>query len=740
MKTRFLTCAAAFLGSALLFCVQPMLGRTLQPLFGGSAAVWGICLAAYQTLLLAGYLYAHALALRTQSAAPLRLPRLGRGKGMHIVLLGVAALWVALFAMSHGVLKNVAGNGWSPALQVLVCVVIGIGLPYILLSAGATLLQVWLAAEADSSGQSGSRGVYRLYAVSNLGSFAGLLTYPFLLEPFVALQAQWLGLGLCLAAYVALLARATRLPAKPADPTDPTDLTDVSPAYPSLPPLPPALEHPLLWYLLPALATFVLNAVTAYLSADVMPMPLLWVALLGVFLLSYVAGFSRPGEVALPVWCALCSLSAAFLLYAYWKGSSTAFLLNMGAGSAFIFCAGLFLTGWLYRIRPEERRLSHFYLGVATGGAVGGVTASLLCPHVFNHVAELPLALLALVALCAIFLKVLDHKELRGGLNTALILLCVCVFLTSATVWQRKCARVAGSWRNFYSVTLAQVDPVRRQKTNEIVGRQHSMFHGGTVHGTQVFYQDFARQPTTYFSAVGGGAAICNHPRYLAGQPLRVGVLGLGIGTLAAWGRPGDTYRFYEINPQVIALAHDTNLFTYVSDCCAALEIVAGDARKMLEAERAAGLEPYDVLLLDAFSGDNLPIHLISLEAFELYLDMLKPDGILAVNSTNWHLDLLPLCQTAAQHFGLHATGIAARADPARFTCDSLWSLLTRHAPVEPDLSSAAPGTAVLVDWQKVCAMRRPITDDFGSTIGLIKFGMTPPIAARAEVRVKSEE
>ena len=724
MRNMGLTGVAVFLGSALLFCIQPLMGRTLQPLFGGSAAVWGVCLAAYQMLLLAGYVYAHALALRAQRESG----GLARGKGLHLGLLAAAVAWMLGFTLLRGALRGISDGGWSPALQVLLCVVAGVGLPYVLLSAGSTLMQAWLAGvglrTVDGGQASDSRSVYRLYAVSNLGSFTGLLAYPLLVEPFVSLTAQWAGFTGCLLLYGLLMTRVARQSDR-SDTSDESDRSDASNGPDKLAALPPALARPWLWYFLPGLATFVLNAVTMYLSTDVMPMPLLWVLLLSAFLLSYVAGFSRFGEVALPVWCMACAASAGLLLYAYWKGANTAFLLNMGAGSAFIFFSGVFLIGWLYRIRPEERRLSHFYLGVAAGGAVGGVTASLLFPHLFNHVAELPLALLALAVVCALFLKLLDHPELRGGLNSALILFCLATVLATATVWQQKRARVAGSWRNFYSVTVAEIEPARLQATGEKVGEQHRMFHGGTVHGVQVFYKDFEHQPTAYFGPVGGGAAIRNHPRYKAGQPLRVGVLGLGIGTLAAWGRPGDTYRFYEINPQVIDLARNTNLFTYVSGCKATLEIVLGDARKTLEAEQARGDAPYDVLLLDAFSGDNLPIHLISVEAFGLYLSRLKPDGILAMNATNWHLDLLPLCKTAALQLRLNTVGIAARANPELQTFDSLWVLLTRGAAVEPDLS-ASP--AVLVDWEKVTPMRRAITDDFGSTLGLIKFGMAPPV------------
>ena len=203
------------------------------------------------------------------------------------------------------------------------------------------------------------------------------------------------------------------------------------------------------------------------------------------------------------------------------------------------------------------------------GGAAGGVTASLVCPFVFNHVAELPIALAVIFILCGVFIRILDHEEMRGGLNATVIIVCTAGVLLTIGVWSHKRARIAGSWRNFYSVTVASIEPVYLARNGEHVGDEHRMFHGGTVHGIQVYYKDFEHKPTAYFGPVGGGSAVVNHPAYAeeSPQPMNVGVLGLGIGTMAAWGREGDTYRFYEINPQVIDLACNTNYFTYISGC-----------------------------------------------------------------------------------------------------------------------------------------------------------------------------
>ncbi|MFA7175549.1 MAG: hypothetical protein WC340_19395, partial [Kiritimatiellia bacterium] len=288
-----LTLLAIFFGSFLLFGVQPMLGRTLLPSFGGTAAVWTVCLAAYQILLLAGYGYAHFIS--TKSAKTQR--------GMHIILLAVSAIWTTIFAATRILFKHRLGNLGHPSLEVLLCVMFFAGLPYVLLSANSTLIQSWLSKSGSHSFK--GRSIYKLYAVSNAGSLLGLLIYPFLIEPFLSLSAQWYGFTACLLAYtlfMGLLAKAT-LPKH-----DTHEAAEQAPPVHHEAKLPAVLTKPWLWFVLPGISTFLLNAVTTHLTNDITPVPLLWVLLLAAFLLSYVAGFSNIGEKGLIGWTILAAL------------------------------------------------------------------------------------------------------------------------------------------------------------------------------------------------------------------------------------------------------------------------------------------------------------------------------------------------------------------------------------------------------------------------------------------------
>ena len=414
-----LTPLAIFIGSALLFCLQPMVGRTLLPSFGGSAAVWSVCLATFQALLVGGYAYAHAL-----SSMDARKQR-----RVHIVALALAVAWA--FAIALAGLAWARGNlhgGAYPALQVLLVVLLGAGVPYLVLSAGSSLLQSWAGAHAGQQG----RAVYRLYAVSNLGSFIGLFAYPFLLEPFVPLHLQWAGWSAALAVYLLLVAGIATRKTTPAlagqrdlgdpdyladlsdrsDRADQSDLSDLSDqpaaknsaaASATAPHMPRALSGAAWWYILPGISSFMLVATTNHLSMDVAPVPLLWAVLLGAFLLSYVAGFSHAGERLLPVWRVLALVALVWSGYvAQTEGGGESFLPSVSAGMAFVFFGGTFLHSWLYSTRPEGARLTRFYLGVAVGGAVGGMLVSFVAPLVFRGVWEYPVALVV-CALAALF-------------------------------------------------------------------------------------------------------------------------------------------------------------------------------------------------------------------------------------------------------------------------------------------------------------------------------------------------
>ncbi len=709
---------ALFFGSFLLFGIQPMLGRALLPSFGGSAAVWTVCLAAYQVLLLFGYGYAHLLAGRSARTQ----------RRLHIALLGVAVLWTLAFAALRLTLRSRLGDFPVPSLEVLGCVLVFAGLPYVLLSANSTLIQAWLARATHAQGgvveseseRHASRAVYKLYAVSNLGSLLGLLVYPFILEPFVSLNAQWYGFAACLLIYTILLAVVARNTQSPGGEVhgsrfsgcegEPSDLR------PPTSDLPAALTRPWLWFALPALSTFLLNAVTAHLSTDVTPVPMMWVLLLTAFLLSYVIGFSKAGEGGLIVWAIVAVLVLAAAAGVSGMTGGGGFLPNLICGVLTVLLGCTFLHAWLYRVRPHAAQLTHFYLGIAAGGAAGGVCASLVAPVLFSRVWEYPLGLIGLCAACAWLIRTWDHAELKG-LNRFLLGVAAVTVLWTVNAALKSSANVVLRQRNFYGCLR-----VERERRESSLGESvvlASLIHGETLHGLQAQDRFNRRKPTTYFAEGGGGLSFTSHPKYADHtQPMNVGIIGLGAGTLACYGRTNDLYRFIEINPQVIAIASDTNYFSFVADCAARVDLVQADARKQLEKERAAQAPLYDVLVVDAYSGDSVPSHLATREAFQLYVDRLAPDGILAIHISNWNIDLAPLCKAAAADFNLQLSGVISPQTPLATVAH--WVFLT-HAPLPIGHDGCRR-----IDWAQVLNVRLP-TDERGSLLSLIRFGIVPP-------------
>ncbi len=702
---RRLPALTVFFGSFLLFLVQPLTGRTLLPVFGGSASVWMVCLAVYQTLLLVGYGYAHLLAGADRKDSHRHTKR-------HLYLLAGSILWTLGMVCLRPLLKNYFGTSEDPTLEVLFCVLLFVGLPYVLLSANSSLVQSWVSQGAQPQ----RTDVYRLYAISNFGSFCGLLIYPFLLEPFVPLTWQWLGFALCLAGYVALLAKlAKRLGGQVAgsDKSDLSDRSDGTETTEAIRAFPHSRIPEFLWLLLPATSAFLLNAITVYLSIDVTPMPFVWVALLSAFLLSYVIGFSSWTFCCRWLWSlgAVITLIAAAYARGLWGTGS--FVPNASAGLALLLIVGSLLHGWLYETRPEASKLTRYYLFISAGGALGGLTSSFLAPVLFTQVWEYPLIL----SLCSGL--VAWRTVPRYRLPVACLSMILWLVLAHYTQRRTESTTLYRS-RNFYGC-LAVTQTF--YKDGSRMTPLHFLWYGQTTHGMQLMSQDQQHIPTSYFGPTGGGIAFNAHPKYQQGLPMKVGIVGLGAGTLATYGRPGDLFRFYEINTQVIDVATNANLFTYLPTSAAAIDLVVGDARRMLERERANHqLNPkrdplYDLLVIDAYNGDAVPYHLTTREAFQLYFDRIAPDGMLAVHISNWHIDLLPICKSIASDLGVCAYGSIGYMD-SNITIGAIWVFMTRqpnsyHYPNRPQKIRD-------VNWSEVRNIRT-LTDERGSLMTLLR-------------------
>ena len=642
-RPRTLYAAAIFLNSFLLLLLEPIAGKQLLPLLGGSSAVWITCLVFFQTALLIGYLCADAIAAwlpaRAQTASYL-------------------ALLLAAVAQAALVLNRpIVASTEHPVLSVFKLLTTTIGLPFVLLCATSPLLQAWYARAADA------RSPYRLFAVSNLASLLALLLYPSLVEPFFALHAQtmywFIAFVICavLCGEIAWSAR-TAMPAELAAP----DTSDA----------PPSLADRSLWLLLAACGSFLLCAVTGYLTTRVVAMPLLWIAPLLMYLLSFVIAF-RGFEPKRTFFICLAVLLAgmAFNLYDYHADLSQSKHLVLQWLDHFadasikipLFCLGLlvaciFCHAELHRRRPATRHLTSFYFLLALGGALGSIFVGVIAPLLFRDSYELALGLVFTTALAVAVGWSSRWQRVAWLLATVGTL-----FILGYEVQQSRASAIA-RMRSFYGVLR-----VTEANYPDDAAPRRTLFHGPTEHGTQFMTPDLRGEPTTYYtrnSGVGMALELC-----CANRPRRVGLIGLGAGTLAAYGRPGDVFRFYEIDPLVVRVARED--FTYLADSKAHIEIVLGDARLSLERESP---QRYDVIAVDAFSGDAIPVHLLTTQAFALYRRHLTPNGIIAIHVSSHFLELAPEIRLEAEHAGLGAVLISAAEDPDSLGYDSDWVLV----------------------------------------------------------------
>ena len=612
----------------LLFQVQPIVAKMILPWFGGSAAVWTTCLLFFQCLLLLGYLYAHAvfryLNARTQVV-------------LHIALL--AASLLALPVIPSAAWKPTGGE--DPTLRILGLLAMTVGLPYFLLSTTGPLIQAWYARRFEGAVP------YRLYALSNAGSMFALLSYPVLFEPAFATRHQAIGWSWGYAVFV-LLCAVTAWSVRGFERTQLTpEIADADAA-------PPEWKTRLLWVLLPACASTLLLAFTNHLSQDVAAIPFLWVLPLSLYLLSFIFCFEHARWYRRSLFLKFLVVALAWSAYALWERTeilSVKVAIPLFSFNLFICC--MVCHGELVRLKPHPRHLTSFYLMISLGGALGGIFVGLLAPRVFAGYFEMQIGLAA----CALLVLAVLHDESVVWKTAAAAGLALLVFLGLEI--RQATTDVRLMVRNFYGgLKVVDEDGVRK------------LLHGTINHGEQFVDAQRRDLPTTYYSTNSGvGMAIREgFPR----GPERVGVIGLGTGTLASYGRPGDYYRFYEINPLVIQIARSQ--FTFLNNCKASLGVALGDARLSLEREEP---ENFDVLAVDAFSGDSIPIHLLTREAFDLYFHHLKPTGVLAVHVSNKYLDLQPVVHRLAADMHLRDGMIDTEDDDANAVFGSTWVLVS---------------------------------------------------------------
>lgn len=608
-----------FLSAFLLFQIQPMIAKIILPWFGGTAAVWTTCMLFFQTALLAGYVYSHWVTTRLA-------PRLRGGLHAGLLLLSLTTLPVT----PAGRWKPAGGS--DPTLGILLVLAASVGMPYLLLATTGPLVQAWFARAHPGVSP------YRLFALSNIGSMLALLGYPFVIEPLVATRRQALIWSAAYAVFVLLCAWLAWRSRSLAEPETPVAGRDGAA---------PSAAAKILWAALAACASTLLLASTNYITQDVAPMPFLWVLPLTLYLLSFILTFDRAGWYHRGLYLLLTAVALAALTYAFAAEEG----MKLSSRVA-VFCGALFLCcmtchGEIAAMKPHPRHLTAYYLMISLGGAMGGLFVGVVAPYLFPLNLEFPIVIVG----CAILLLAVHWRDRESPLHRmdngwgwalagsgTLALAAVLFFQVRQTFLDYRLVV-----RNFYG-SLLTVDYGKPAEYSAV----RKFTHGAINHGEQWLHPGRSREPTSYFGpGTGVAKAIQAKDR---DKPQRIGIAGLGAGVMLTYARAGDYYRVYEINPLVVEVARRE--FTFLKDCPAKLDLVMGDARLSMEREAP---QNFDVLHLDAFSSDSVPVHLLTREAFQLYFRHLKPDGILVLHISNRYLDLQPVTARAAEALGKHA-------------------------------------------------------------------------------------
>src|SRR5712692_7589074 len=627
--------ATIFLSAFLLFQVQPLIAKVILPWFGGSAAVWTVCMLFFQVLLLCGYVYSHAY-------VRLRIPA---RRHIHIALLALAAATLPLAA--GGAWKPAGGE--DPTWRILGLLATSVGLPYFALSTTGPLVQAWYARSREGAAP------YRLFALSNLGSMLALVSYPLAVEPLLALGTQaavWsAGFALFALACAALAWRSRGAEALP--------LAGGESGKPG-----PGLQA--LWASLACCASLLLLAFTGHMTLNIAAIPFLWVLPLALYLLSFVLCFEASAWYRRWLFLPLLAAGLAGVCVTLTRSNPSIWTL-IPLYSAALCAACMVCHGELARSKPHPQHLTGFYLMLALGGAAGGVLAGLVAPNAFRDLYELPIGMLALSLLVIAALlrdrTSLLHGRFRIAARIAFLALTAALAVALFRTYSENSADTRVTSRNFYGV-------LNVRDSGEGPDAMRILSHGTIVHGKQFLEPDRRAWPTSYDGRTSGiGLALLDAREQ---GSLRVGVVGLGAGTLAAYGRTGDVFRFYDINSDVVELARSE--FTFLKDSRAKVEVALGDARLSLEREPA---QNFDVLALDAFSSDAIPVHLLTVEAFKTYLRHLKPGGVLAVHISNRYLDLVPVVQQAARHLSLELRQVENDDEDDAGVYRSDWMLLS---------------------------------------------------------------
>ncbi len=683
------------LSAFLLFLVQPIIAKQILPWFGGSAAVWTTCMVFFQLVLLAGYFYSDTL-----------IRKVGARKQ--------AIIHTALLALSVALLPIIPSEAFKPTSatdpvgRILVLLAVTIGLPYLMLSTTGPLVQAWFA-RRYSGGQ-----VYRLYSLSNVASMLALVAYPPLIEPLTTGKVQSWGWSTAYAVFAVLAAVAAWVGARGSPTLPPVDMSAArQPAGAQTDDAAPTWKAQGLWLMLSALGSVMLLSVTTHITQNVASIPFLWVLPLTLYLGTFILCFDGEGWYKRRWYLPLAGLLAPLMLVALsWRpqieidtyvfGIERAVMplaqaVSLYAIGLFVIC--MFCHGELVARKPAPRHLTRFYLMVSLGGAIGGLLVGVVAPMVYSWYWEFPLALV-LVTLLVLFLS--------KGLATAFGAVCFCLALLGYYDYSRY-IREDGIdiSRNFYGTLRIKATA---PDTDE--NARWRLLHGVITHGEQYRNAKFRKLPTTYYGETSGvGRTIQTLRGFAPSAPQRVGLIGLGVGTLAAYGRAGDQYRIYELNPKVVELARTR--FTYLAQSPASIETLLGDARLVLEKEPGQKL---DVLAIDAFSSDSIPVHLITREAITLYRRHMQENGAIIFHISNRYLDLNGVVRQLADSIGWQAVRVVDDPPESSYLYRSDWVVITRNERLLKALRDEAKAEAV-----PSVPGRRIWSDDYNNLFEVLK-------------------
>ncbi|MGZ8501281.1 MAG: spermidine synthase [Candidatus Limnocylindrales bacterium] len=667
---------SAFLGAALAFLLEPLIAKMLLPSFGGTAAVWTTALVFFQTALVAGYAVAH-LSLRALGVRRHAIFQVA------VVAIALAALPIAVPVWTR------PPDGAPVALWLVLVLTAAVGLPFVALATNGPTIQRWYA----DLPVAGAPQPYRLFAASNAGSLVGLIAYPTLVEPNLDLtdQARWWAVGylafvgISFACAVALR-RAMRRTHDSVVRPDATGSGDGG--RDSQPPEGQiSARRRAFWILLAGVPTALLVGVTGHLSTDVAAVPFLWVVPLAIYLVTLILAFARSKPIGLTLATFLLPVAAAVVWLSFSGFIVGPIELIFAIHLAALFLAALALGGRLAADRPSPRHLTEYSLLVALGGALGGLAAGIIGPLVFPVPLEEQIALVAaLLLIPGIGPAARSWRVVSVGIvGTALV---VAITTTPPALLTE---------RTFYG-TYRVIEPSPDR---------HVLYSGTTIHGMQVLTRDGRAEPRSYYYR-GGPLGQVMTARLADPRPVRIGAVGLGTGAVAAYGRPGDAIEFIEIDPAVVAIARDPRLFTYLSDSQASVDVVVADGRLALERTPPAS---FDVLVLDAFSSDAVPVHLLTTEAFATAMATVRPGGVIAVHVSNRYLDLEPVVAAAARDLGLIAiTGLDLEPSSTEGADASEWVIIARSYADVADLASG-------IDWRTARDVGRAAWTDRASDL-----------------------